>query len=52
MYGKLFTTDKTFICDYYITKKYKNYIDLLKIEYEHTIKYIVNMLMFITLIKI
>jgi hypothetical protein len=47
MYGKLFTTDKIFICDYYITKKYKNYIDLLKIEYEHTIKYIINMLMFI-----
>jgi len=47
MYGNLYTNDNTYICNYIITKKYKNHIELLKIDYEYTIKYIIKMLIFI-----
>lgn len=47
MYGSLFTNDNIFICNYYITKKYKNHKDLLILEYSHIIKYIADMLLFI-----
>ncbi len=47
MYGDLYTSDNTYICNYIITKKYKNHTQLLKIDYEYTIKYIIKMLIFI-----
>ena len=47
MYGNLYTSDNTYICNYIITKKYKNHTQLLKIDYEYTIKYIIKMLIFI-----
>ena len=47
MYGNLYTKEGTFICNYYITKKYKNHLQLLKIDYEFTIKYVIKLLIFI-----
>lgn len=47
MYGDLYTNDNTYICNYIITKKYKNHTQLLKIDYEYTIKYIIKILIFI-----
>lgn len=47
MYGNLYTNDDIYICNYIITKKYKNHSQLLKIDYEYTIKYIIKMLIFI-----
>ena len=47
MYGDIYTSDNVLISNYYITDKYKNHISLLKLDYEYTIKYIVEMLLFI-----
>ena len=47
MYGDLYTKEGTFICNYYITQKYKNHISTLKLDYDQTIKYIIKMLLFV-----
>jgi hypothetical protein len=47
MYGNLYTKDKTFICNYIITKKYENHHSLLKLNYDQTIKYITKILLFL-----
>jgi hypothetical protein len=47
MYGELYTKDNKFISYYYITKKYKNHISLLKLDFDYTIKFIINMLLFL-----
>lgn len=47
MYGELYTKDNEFISYYYITKKYKNHMELLKLDYNFTINYIIKMLIFL-----
>lgn len=47
MYGNLYTKDKTFICNYIITNKYENHHSLLKLNYDHTIKYIIKLMLFL-----
>lgn len=49
MYGELYTKDNKFISYYYITKKYKNHMALLKLDYNYTIQYIIKMLLFLQL---
>jgi hypothetical protein len=47
MCGNLCTTDGKIICNYIITKKYENYLSLLKLEYNHVVKYIMKIMLFL-----
>jgi hypothetical protein len=47
MYGNLYTKDNIFICNYIITKQYENHHTLLKLDYNHTMKYIIKIMLFL-----
>ena len=47
MYGNLYTKDNIFICNYIITKYYENHHSLLKLNYNHTMKYIIKIMLFL-----
>lgn len=51
MYGDLCTKDGKIICNYIITKKYENYLSLLKLDYGHIIKYIIKIMLFLKICK-
>lgn len=46
MCGDLCTKDGEFICNYIITKKYENYLSLLKLNYSQTINFIIKIMLF------
>lgn len=46
MCGQLYKDD-VFICNYYITETYFDYVNLLKLDYVYVIDYIVKMLLFL-----